>query len=411
MRLGRCTLTDSDIWQWRQSGDTVSFRSELVCASVDEMQARIQQLRGMVDNDDEDVFPFTWSEDATMDGFYRDFKITVEDSAAMLTTGQGVPFTVTMTRVAGFTAPVFENTYMVMVQTNALGLPATASKHRVGVPSTNLVDLSDAYTVGTATTVATLGSVIGTITADDGAVRFSLGVATPTTARYSWATTPGSFYVGSARVEQSYGGTYYPMVGQQVLSPASAWRVSNGIVRVTVTDSQIEVAHYDGSGWDTAKGFRIRVSSGVITPEVKAVRVLRNTSQHAVVRVVVRPANTNYMSGTIDISVRRGCSFASFVWSNLTTATAWVLEAGTGEAGTAITGGLKANAADASGNKYVMASPQATSVSAASGTLTMTTTQYRFMLGSEVTGNSVAAADQVDHYINATHEDQRVVAR
>jgi hypothetical protein len=101
MTLGRfSTSEDPDAGSLRQSGDEVRFESMIVAADLNEFKARVQQLRGLVDNDDERVFPFTWSEDSTFDGFYTDLDVEVNDQPAMLASFSA-PFSVRMRRVVG----------------------------------------------------------------------------------------------------------------------------------------------------------------------------------------------------------------------------------------------------------------------------------------------------------------------
>ena len=52
MTLGRfSTSEDPDAGSLRQSGDEVRFESMIVAADLNEFKARVQQLRGLVDND------------------------------------------------------------------------------------------------------------------------------------------------------------------------------------------------------------------------------------------------------------------------------------------------------------------------------------------------------------------------
>lgn len=409
MTIGRCSITeDPDAGSLRQRGDVVSFSSVINASSVDEMKARVQQLRGLMDNDDETVFPFTWSEDSSFDGFYTDFQVEVADYATMLTNG-ACPFSLTMRRVGGFTAPQFECIATTVVATNAHGLPTSTPAGIVALPYTNLQEASiptsfaggssNSFLIGTTRTTA------------DGLVRYC-APTDQTPFRYMWATSPAYYYEGSARFEQSFGGTYYEMNGQQVRPVSSAWRISNGLMRVTISGTTISVAHYDGSTWDTAKLWTI----GGVTPtapllaSVTSARVIRNTPEEVIVRVVPKMEATA-SSTVVDISLRRGCRWAAFsLTSNYTTD--WYINTSPNEAGTALTGGFRATATDAAGNRYVVGGLAAQTNTLANGRLKLTTAAqtFNFVIGSEV-GADGSGQTVLNQYAQTVIENHRVVVR
>jgi len=408
MTIGRCSITeDPDAGSLRQRGDEVSFSSVVNASSVDEMKARVQQLRGLMDNDDETVFPFTWSEDSSFDGFYTDFNVEVADYATMLTNG-ACPFAITMRRVGGFTAPQFECIATTVTATNSHGLPTSTPAGIVALPYTNLQEASiptsfaggssNSFLIGTTRTTA------------DGLVRYC-APTNQTPFRYMWATSPAYYYEGSARFEQSFGGTYYEMNGQQVRPVSSAWRISNGLMRVTISGTTISVAHYDGSTWDTAKLWTIGgVIGAPLLASVTSARVIRNTPEEVIVRVVPKMEATA-SSTVVDISLRRGCRWAAFsLTSNYTTD--WYINASPNEAGTALTGGFRATATDASGNRYVVGGLAAQTNTLASGRLKLTTTAqtFNFVIGSEV-GADGSGQDLLNEYAQTVIENHRVVVR
>ena len=57
--LGRATIGDPHGGTIRQQGNRLSFTADIEGTSVDDCQAKMQQLAGMLDNPDEEVFPFT----------------------------------------------------------------------------------------------------------------------------------------------------------------------------------------------------------------------------------------------------------------------------------------------------------------------------------------------------------------
>lgn len=409
MTIGRCSITeDPDAGSLRQRGDVVSFSSVINASSVDEMKARVQQLRGLMDNDDETVFPFTWSEDSSFDGFYTDFQVEVADYATMLTNG-ACPFSLTMRRVGGFTAPQFECIATTGVATNAHGLPTSTPAGIVALPYTNLQEASIPTSFAGGSSNSFLSGT--TRTTADGLVRYC-APTDQTPFRYMWATSPAYYYEGSARFEQSFGGTYYEMNGQQVRPVSSAWRISNGLMRVTISGTTISVAHYDGSTWDTAKLWTIGgvAPTAPLLASVTSARVIRNTPEEVIVRVVPKMEATA-SSTVVDISLRRGCRWAAFsLTSNYTTD--WYINTSPNEAGTALTGGFRATATDAAGNRYVVGGLAAQTNTLANGRLKLTTAAqtFNFVIGSEV-GADGSGQDLLNQYAQTVIENHRVVVR
>lgn len=406
MTIGRCTLADDPHGvsrRWR--GDDVSFTVDIDgVGDADAMAAKIQQLRGLMGNDDEDVFPLTWSEDPTLDGFYRGFEVEVQGTAVDLATGVCTS-NVRARRVGGFGAPEFEVVATSTTMTNSHGL---AAAQRVAIPATGFIGASEPLEVTTAPSGGFSWLAANAYTTDDGSV-YWVNTAVGSPFRWTWSGSPAGFYVGSTRFEALYGATYYPVVGKQIpLLGANAqdWRISNGLVRVSITTAaRIEVQHYDGSAWDTVKSWSMSASpSGV-----KGVTILRNSPNQVVVRVSLSGALLERR--TLDISLRRGMRWAAF-YHRWEYGSPQLIKPTTVEAGTAITGGLGATATDASGNRYVVASPMAHAATGASGQLAQSgvPVAMAFMIGSQVGADGSAAA-QVAQYIAAISEEQRVIAR
>ena len=412
MTIGRCAITRSPaVGSLRQRGDEVSFRAWLIATDVDEFKARVQQLRGLMNNPDEDVFPFTWSEDSSFDGFYTDFDVEVEDSAVMLTTGVA-PFRVRMRRVGGFTAPQVECIATSVTATNAHGLPTSAAG-LLAVPASAPLEITPASALAggipygfTSTRGVENSGGVYTLTGSLPASPFSFG----------WATTPRYYYEGSAKLEREYGGTYYPTHGQQVgtLDNQAGWRISNGIVRVSMGQAaRIDVSHRKGTTtWDTAVTWNIGAAT-VPVPVISAVvgRVIRNTPELVVVRCIFQASASTYESLIMDISLRRGARWASFSLTS-TNSNDWYVERASAEAGTALTGGFRATSTDASGNRYVVGGLAAQTNTLASGRLKLTTaaTSFQFVIGSEVSADGTGQT-VINEFATAISENHRVVVR
>ena len=216
MTIGRCAITeDPDAGSLRQRGDEVSFRSMLAAADVDEFKARVQQLRGLMNNPDEDVFPFTWSEDSSFDGFYTDIDVEVEDSAVMLTTGVA-PFRVRMRRVSPVgSSPSIDCPGVRLTRTNDHAIASQAGQWSVPASATAAESpdgLSKAIAVATRTT-------------DTGALRtFFWDGSGVSSGRFIVA--PADHYVGSALVEsKGVGSTFYAVHGRQAALSPTNWRL------------------------------------------------------------------------------------------------------------------------------------------------------------------------------------------
>jgi len=133
-------------------------------------------------------------------------------------------------------------------------------------------------------------------------------------------------------------------------------------------------------------------------------------SRQVIVRCVLR-METSVSSTTLDISLRRGCRWAAFALSSNYTSS-WQVETTPAEAGTALTGGFRATATDASGNRYVVGGLAAQTNSLANGRLKLTTAaqEFQFVIGSEV-GADGTGQEVIDQYATAIVENHRVVIR
>lgn len=409
--IGRCALTE-DPYNIKWEGDQWSFEIDIVGVAqagtvVDDYKAKVQQLRGLMDNPDEDVFPVTWSEDATVDGFYRDIRVQITPFSVYLATGAGTA-TVSMTRVVGAAAALFEATATAVVMTNSFGVPVSSPNGLVALPYTDLQEASpptNIVTGGVHNTWATSTS----FTADSGLVRCNTsGLSGGTVARWRWYTPPAFYYNASCKVEQSFGGTYYPLHGSQALVASNAWRISNGLVRVSLSATTIDVSHYDGSAWDTAKSWSLGVGGSPSMTVAPVMRVTKNTAHCVSVKVAVG-LSSGVSSTTLEMTLRRGMRMVSFsLISNITTE--WSVESG--EASTALTGGFRTTSTDAAGNRAVVASPSGQTNTLAAGELKLTTaaTTFRFGIGSDV-GATGAGQDLIDRYMTDISEVHRCISR
>lgn len=410
MTIGRCSITeDPDAGSLRQRGDEVSFSSVINAASVDEMKARVQQLRGLMDNDDETVFPFTWSEDSSFDGFYTDFNVEVSDYAAMLTTG-ACPFSLSMRRVGGFQRPRFEVITGTVVRTNSHAV-TTPTVIRGAMPAlTYWSNDRDIYNFGT----AGLG---GEITTEDGKVFVATGTVPFTTPDfYRFFVTPGDAYDGSARVELLYGATWYPIHGQQIPSDtAGNWRISNGFCRVypsTVATGRFTVETYGSGSWVAAEmevgvyaGAWGNIAATSNTSTFWTPVVLTNSLEAVTVRLP-------YGQGSFDFSLRRGDSWCELSIRSYNGATAqYGIGRAATTASTAFTGGIRATAG---ATRYLVATPATVSTDVVNGRayLSVAASSATFAISADyLTGQITGDTAVRDAFLGARSESQRVVVR
>lgn len=355
MTLGRfSTSEDPDAGALRQSGDEVRFESMIVAADLNEFKARVQQLRGLVDNDDERVFPFTWSEDSTFDGFYTDLDVEVNDQPAMLASFSA-PFSVRMRRVVGgFAVPEFETISTTVLRTNA---------HSVTTP-TGILGATFAPTAYDYESSLVSPALY---TTEDGAVAVEDTPGAAGVQLYSTYLRPADTYKAAARIEVKYGSTWYPIHGKHIpLGTGGNWRISNGYVRmypsmVASTKRAFTVETWRSPSWVGQEFENVSFNSGTALWTLRNATggtvgytdpvVLRNDAEQCVV-------TTRDESGTtFTWSVRRGD-----LWVEATIAlaggggtTSYGFGRSATEAATSFSGGIRATANDANGLRYLLA--------------------------------------------------------
>lgn len=410
MTIGRCSISE-DPWggSLRMRGDEVSFVSEFGAASAAEYQAKAQQLRGLMDNPDEDVFPFTWSEDATFDGFYRNLDIDIEPSEVALATGYA-KFRCRMRRAtAGFATPAFEILSSLTVRTNS---------HSVTTP-TGIVTAwypAAGYTMEIDPT-----ATIGPIATEDGSNTLSgYSVAAPlsTTAYQSWVK-PADYYKSQAKIEVQYGSTWHAIHGRDLpLAVGTNWRISNGRVRMypstTGGNGRFTVEHYPADAWEGKEYGILNGTSFVPATEDSSGNALTATVMVNRPEIVV--VRTRHVNVTYDWVVRRGDLWIEVAITQpaANTNQQWGVGVSTAEAMTAFTGGARATANDAAGNRCLISIPSTVSTDLVNGKVYLTTAadsavvqvcpDYYFGGGGSDTSTR-------DYFLAARSERQRIVPR
>jgi hypothetical protein len=245
LTIGRAVIAEDPEYV-RQSGDRVEFVGDIDPTSVDEMKAIRQQLLGLVDNDDEQVFPLIWSEDSSHDGFYDVVGVDVEPYTTHLTTGL-LRYRVELDRIPNFANPRFEQITSAVVRPN-------------GHSITSAVCNAGAVLVGDAAGFDYSSTETSFLTRGGSSLAEQLYVFTDTApftnARVGWRATPATHYTLGCLIEQKRNGTWYPVVGRSVDWDSAEWRISNGLFMVTpntsdTNDLDVSIRQFSPAQWET----------------------------------------------------------------------------------------------------------------------------------------------------------------
>lgn len=411
--IGRASLTD--IFDVRLSGRRLTFTTDIEAASADEMKAIRQQLAGLVDNRDEEVIPFTWSDDPTLDGYYRVASVNVPSTEVMLTSGFIPDVEVELEQIPGFANPWFEVTYQAVVLTNA---------HSITTPTGTIAAPSDTTDVQSYEW-GSLSPGIATAVAD-GSARFSSFAAPRTLTSFRYATTPAAFYVGGCQIEVKYGSTWFPVVGRQI-PRNTVWRISNGVTRLTsangATSGTLEIYDTTAAAWQSTnvKHLVAGASQGIGLGDgtnQPAVTILRNSPEQVAVRVTGPTDASAVGSISMTYSLGRGSSWVTASWT-ADIAIAVGPAATSATAMTLTTPLLYSTSSDANGNKLALTAAHAFTSDTTNGRLyggvtsgSTSSGQHGFYLHPEGGVLIAPTAPAIARYwFCAISQTQRVIAR
>lgn len=324
-----------------------------------------QQLLGLVDNDDESVFPCTFSVDPNWDGFYSVLSVQVEGRPHLMETQGRMPYTLVLQRVTGgFGKPAFESITQSVVRTNS---HAVTTPQGV-VASAYFPSVYGFYESDTSTLPSASGGVAN-LTTEDGTMNVTYLQAPIAASTYRWFVKPADYFKGSARVEVKYGSTWYPIHGKQIPSASAGdWRISNGYTRLYPSqvsgNGRFTVETYRAGSW-VGREFTLGVydpvgftwgalpMTGDSTGNLATPRVLRNDPSCVTVQCSI-------VSQKYTISLRRAETFVT-VALTLPAASGLLYGFATSAvvASTAFTGGIRATASDANGLRYLISTPVA----------------------------------------------------
>lgn len=364
--IGRASLpVDPSSARW--SGDQLTITgwiSPTTANDTNHAYALRQQLLGLVNNPDEQVFPCTFSVDPNWDGYYYVNSVNVDGDPGLMEIQGRMPYSITLTRLAaGYSRPMIETVYTLAVRSNALGV-APAVTVNSSFPSSSGVYASE-------TTLA----VVGTATCEDGTCSVA-ATTCPVIASGQTFVAPGDYYKTSARIEIKYGSTWYPMMGQQIPNGIGLnWRISNGFTRLYPTqvsgNGRFTVERYKSGVW---AGREFCIQTGAASPYYATAdpagtpltaKVITNTPAIATIRC-------SYSYGVYDFTIRQGDSFAEVSLNWPGSSGSWGVACSAVVASTAFTGGLRATANDANGLRYLLSCAQATTTDLVNGRFVVT---------------------------------------
>jgi hypothetical protein len=338
----------------------------------------------------------TFSDKSELDGFYL-----VTSASSALTNEQGgqvvsATWTLQLALVGKSSDVEIESRAPALGRvTDLAGPPAPVFWHAPAVGT-------DTYYTG-----ATVpGGTVSRLSAE-GIVKVYTGL--PATFPPRWTVDASEYEYGSAKVLLDL----IRSLGENTPDQA-VWQIDNGLLRVRPAASGgIEVSAYDpeAADWKSVKSHQFTVNGAALTttPEFT---VLRNGCEEVCVRLTYDQAPGRV---TVDLSLRRGSRFVAGTMKRHSAATLGVTRTAA-EASTAITGGLRATAADADGNRAVMGSAKTATTTTATPSLAKAAVLlFDFFLGHEIGAAPQAGdafADLLGQYLGSTGRERvRVVRR
>jgi hypothetical protein len=132
----------------------------------------------------------------------------------------------------------------------------------------------------------------------------------------TWACAPEDWYEGSSRVEVEVDGLWLPVVAPTSLD--SAWRMSNGMARVTVDGDEFSFEWWDSSAWSTPVAFNIDIITGAFGAYTWSAPRLTHVGPESCTVAVSAVGTAGPTSSLIchsHITLRRGTPFTSATFS------------------------------------------------------------------------------------------------
>jgi len=406
-----------------RSGGQIAFMLDINLGSLSDTQAADQQLRGYAEMGN--PVPVIWQDDPTWDGYYVFTSVSVSPIENYL--GNGV-------MSAQLTMQLSPGTMEVMSTYSSRPIDQSSV---TPTPIQACPRTANFRTGSTSTSAKNWRSLVGGLYSE----------FAPREATYQYDTKPGDFYVGAAIVEELYDGEWHIITGTSLISMSSApstrsaatsvpaapaaanYRISNGLIRVSILGTGIKVEVGTPAAWQQVGVFETEIdeTGGALEP-TREPRVLRNNPLEVTLRYPMRGSTVTTGSDLkrvpfLDVTVQRGQMFVSFLVSDLENFTdSPTFGSATTVACTSVTGGIHSTSADSNGHRWVAATDldiQASDLT--DGGMTIDTSvvdsrDYGFMIGvnrdAETTADepgSWTVGEVISQYWGAVAEDQIAV--
>lgn len=252
-----------------------------------------EQFAAYVDSADETFVPVRFVGPTAWDGFYR-----VTDVQASASPSKLLGLSVSLERVRGFAAPIFESVVLGSKRVSSSADVTPLAWHAVPAAATG-------YETGVLTPTRTV------LSGETGDVQiFSEATNHLFNARPIWFLNPADWYAGASQLTVAG----HVVTGRQVRNAPIGWVLSNGLARfVGLANKNIRSERWDGAAWSSPGVWRlnrtIEGGSANPVPAPHTLTVLRNDPACVTIRVAYDAAALvpgSRFVVLLDLSLRRG---------------------------------------------------------------------------------------------------------
>lgn len=297
--IGRVGLDidTGELDKWEQSGSMVSCAGTFLVSSVAAAQAMRAQLLGLL-GPDEPIVPVVWSDDTTLNGYYKVLDVQVSTDQFTLTNG----LLSWQAKLQWFSAyPMVEMALRGGARTGKPGAVTATGFHATPVAWQGVDYNTSTAQVPVARTTYAQGNV--EVVSSTSSATLNLVTA---------GVDPGDYYDAAAFIKING----YTAVGRDLPNATTSWEIGNGLIRLKNSsgagnDFVLYEAKNDGTSEYGPHGFYWTIDGTVYTRTgtLRSVKILRNSPEECVIRLAYNYTTTPtaYLGSlTVDVSVRRG---------------------------------------------------------------------------------------------------------
>jgi hypothetical protein len=388
--IGRLTIPcDPDSVRWSGGPTVISLGGEFTGSSLPQLKALRDEIAQTITAGQ--VITVTWTEDTTLNGFYRPRPGGQVDLRSLSGTGY-VAFSVDL-ELLGRSA-CFQS---------LLTGKALANDHSYSATEVGFVGPPDDHWGYWPTTALTVLRAF-----DGGSMRTHRDV--PATDQPTWYVAAGDYYTAACEITVDS----YVRAGAVAPNTPTSWTLSNGLVRVSATtNGALNVEHYDSTAWRSVV-WKVEVDASAVG-DWKGIRILDNRPERAAIRLT--QSRSNQGRWTLDVGVRRGSRIVDGVLHSDTGGGALELDTddSTGTTTSVPTGTLARSSVDTHGHRWIIGSEKSTTLSTTNGSMTKTASRLPFMISSQINeGAGVQDGDEIadlwDQYMNWRSETVRLIS-